>query len=227
MKSEKRNGAGILMLALIVAGGCVEADSSRPDWESSRGYSEAKNACQNRIRDKIHQDRRKVEKVRFGETDAWREEGARIRVRGEGRFLHRKNGWKSFKFKCKYRLDRRRIMSASYHKTEKGGGYGGSGSYGGYGGSGSYGGSSGQGGSGSYGGSSGHGGSGSYGGSNGQGGSGSYGGSSGQGGSGSYGGSSGQGGSGSYGGSSGQGGSGSYGGSGSKGGRGNYRGSGG
>ena len=126
MKHEKGIGAGVLVLALMVIGGCVETDSTRPDWGGSHGgYWAARTACQDRIRDRIHRDRPKVERVRFGETEAWRGAGDRVRVRGEGRFLHRRNGWKDFHFKCEYSLDRDRILSASYRKEENG--YGGGG----------------------------------------------------------------------------------------------------
>jgi len=52
------------------------------------------------------------------------------RVRGEGRFRHKKKGWQHFDFNCSYDAYEDRIVSASYRKTSSSGGYGGSGSYG-------------------------------------------------------------------------------------------------
>ncbi len=122
----------ILILALSVSllAACVETEATRPGWESSSGkYRTARYACEDRIRDKIHSDRRKVDRVEFDEVREWRGSGDRVRVQGEGRFHHRKKGWQHFEFNCSYDAYRERITSASYWKTSSPGGYGGRGGY--------------------------------------------------------------------------------------------------
>ena len=122
MKIVRMNLLGIAAIALstLMLASCVETESTRPGWqESSSEYRAARYACENRIRDKIHADRSRVDRVEFERADAWRSGGERVKVQGEGRFRHRDKGWRPFEFdRCPpWRAKRRRVVPGSREAT--------------------------------------------------------------------------------------------------------------
>lgn len=119
MNRVKSVFSSALLFGIVVLLSTAHGSSYYPPSSGSGGYNRAiKHACKDQVRERIWSDHRYIQKVEFT-NDSFRirrESNAKSRVVGKGRFLNRKQRWKTFDFNCVYSHPQDRITSATYKK---------------------------------------------------------------------------------------------------------------